>query len=557
MNRQTLILASLFVLLPRIATPADEAHAFAADITADDFAAHVEVLASDAFGGREPGTEDETRSVEYLQAQFRRIGLAPGNGDSYIQPVPMQVRIGDLARSHAVVTARGKRIALEFGRDVMLGSDSGQAAVRIDDSAMVFAGYGIVAPEHGWDDYADADVTGKTVLLLAGEPDGQRDGSELFEGWRQTHYSRLTYKVEEAARHGAHAAIVIHDDRGAGYDWNGVMERWQSEFALRPEDRSPAPVAVQGWISGAAARALLAAAGMPLAELRDAADQAPFRARPLDVRFGATLAGRILRGASRNVIAKLSGSRRPEEAVVYCAHWDHLGTQRRKAKDAILNGALDNATGVAALLEIAERFATQPDKPERSIVFLVPTLEEQGLLGSAYYVRHPVIALARTVATINFDMLLPIGRTSDFVLIGLGYSELDAILEPIVARQGRTLVAEQRRSDSNHFLRSDHLSFARAGVPVLYMRGGVQPVRAGRGVVSGDNDGAWNDMASVYHTPDDEFSPRWDLRGVVEDMHVSYEVGQALASGREWPNYRSGNAYRALRDASRATISSD
>jgi Zn-dependent M28 family amino/carboxypeptidase len=547
-HRLLFVAAAAFASTP--ATRAAEPHDFSPQIRAADFAAHVRVLASDEFAGRDPATRGETRTLDYLTAEFRRLGLAPGNGDSYLQPVPLQLRLANMVDSRARLEVGGTSIALSLEKDAVLGTDTGRDDVVVTDSAMVFVGYGIDAPELGWNDYDGIDVRGKTVLVLAGEPRGEFHGRTLFDGERLTIHSRAATKFEQAARRGAVAALVIHDTEAAGYDWNGVRSRWQNrEYALQPADRATPLLAVQGWLSAARARALFAAAGLKLADLQRTAARGPVRAQALDARFSATLLGRMVRGQSSNVTAMLRGTKYPDEAVLYCAHWDHLGKVSRMPGDNIFNGALDNASGVAALLEIAARFAAQEDRPERSIVFLLPTLEELGLLGSTYYTKHPVIPLSDTVAAINFDMVVPIGRARDFVVIGRGYSELDDIVAPIVERQGRRLAAEPT-ADGDHFLRSDHVSFARAGVPVLYMRGGTQAYGAARSDPA--DGGAWTRVASKYHTPDDEFAPGWDLRGVADDITVSYEAGAALAASRAWPNWREGNAFRAVRDASRA-----
>jgi Zn-dependent M28 family amino/carboxypeptidase len=538
-----LFVAALF------ATPAAAgAHEFSADITADDFAEHVRVLASDEFAGRDPVTPGEEKTLAYLVAQLQRLGLRPAIGVSFLQPVPFQLRLADLARSSAGVGlgAGGKPLAFDLQDDAILGSDLGKAEVVVAASPLVFVGYGIDAPELGWNDYEGIDLAGKTAVFLAGEPDGAR-----FEGRRYTLHSRSGLKFEHAARRGAVAALVIHDTEATGYDWKGVQLRWnQREFSLRPADRAFTPVAVQGWLSADAGRRVLKAAGVDGAAVRAAAAQPGFRAMPLgNATFDAMLRGRIGLGTSMNVVAKLPGRARPDEAVLYSAHWDHLGTQPGKAGDAIYNGALDNATGVAAVLEIAERFARAPQAPERTVLFFFPTLEELGLLGSAYYVRHPAVPMARTVADLNFDLVVPVGRARNYVVVGHGHTELDAVVAPRVQARGRTLQG-QREQDVDGFLRSDHLNFARAGVPVAYLRGGTE---AGGGIAR-DNappDAAWGEQAAVYHTPDDEFDAKWDLRGVVEDLGIAYDVGRDLAEGTTWPNWNDGSMFRATRDASR------
>jgi len=529
----------------------DAPHAFSPPITAEDFAAHVRVLASDEFAGRDPATVGEEKTLAYLQAHLRRLGLQPGNGDSFLQAVPFQLRLADLGNSRAGVRAGGRELPLDLQAQAVLGSDQGKARVEVVDSPLVFLGYGISAPEEGWDDFAGVDLRGRTAVFLAGEPDGKVDGRERFDGPRLSVHSRAGAKFEHAARRGATAALVIHDTEAAGYDWAGVRLRWHNrEFALRPADRDPAPVAVQGWLSADAAKAVFAAAGVSLAEASKAAARPGFRAVPLGAAtFHATLAGKVQLGTSHNVVAILPGATRPGEAVLYSAHWDHLGTQPGKAGDNIYNGALDNASGVAALLEIAERFATTGARPARSVVFLLPTLEELGLLGSRWYTLHPAVPLARTVADINFDLVVPIGRARNFVVVGLGHSELDAVITPIIKGHGRAIDAE-RGGDADHFLRSDHASFARAGVPVLYMRGGTQTNASPGGRERRDPNAAWTQVAAVYHTPDDE-PVAWDLRGIADDITISYEAGRQLAEGDTWPNWYPHTPFRAIRDASR------
>jgi Zn-dependent M28 family amino/carboxypeptidase len=558
MHRHALPRATLllFALASANGALAADTHAFVPAITGGDFAAHIKVLASDEFGGRRPGTEGEQKTLQYLSDLFKAMGLAPGNGDSYFQRVPVQVRLADWPHSKAAVAVNGKSMALAFGPQVVLGSDKGQTDVSVIDSPMVFVGYGIDAPEQGWNDYAGVDVHGKTVVILAGEPVGESGGRELFEGRRLTHYSRYGYKVEEAARQGAVAAIIVHETADVGYDWKGVNTKWHhTEFALRAADRTDPILAVDGWIAGDSAKALFAAAGMNLSELRSAAGHGGFKAQALgDAKFSAALKGKIVLGESNNFIAKLTGTTHADEAVVYCAHWDHLGTQAQEKGDNIYNGAIDNASGVAAVLEIAGKFAAQP-RPERTIVFLIPTLEEFGLLGSKYYTLHPVVPLANTVAEINFDMLVPIGRARDFVVVGLDYySDIDQLLKPIVGRHGRVLSGE-RPADKDSFFRSDHLNFAKAGVPVLYMRGGMQTEGGLPGTEA--SDATWNRLSAVYHTPKDQFDPGWDLRGIADDIEISYDVGAQLAGSRDWPNYRPGTAYRFVRDTSRKATGSN
>ncbi len=512
----------------------------ARQLSAERFAAHAKALASDAFGGRGPGTDGEERTVAYLREQLTAMGLEP-----LLQTVRVVGNTTDLARSSlGVVSPRGK-VAFALGERALLATLTGREEVTVADGPMVFVGYGIHAPAQGWDDYAGVDVHGKTVVALIGEPSG-------FGKGRPTFASRSSSKFDEAARQGATAVLLVHDPAGAGFSWREIAGRWRGQqFDLVPEEDPEPRVALRGWLREDAAEAVFAAAEMNLEKLRKAAGKRGFKAVPL---AGATLQAHLVShafvAASRNVIAKLEGTRFPDEAVVYSAHWDHLGTHPGESGDAIYNGAIDNATGVACLLELAAEFAAAP-RLGRTVLFLFPTLEEEGLLGSKYYVTHPLLPLAKTVADLNFDTVVPIGPARDYVVVGLGLSELDAAVKPIVASQRRALASEDARTQGDHFFRSDHVSFARAGVPVLFLRGGVHSARAG---IGGEDAGAmqWNAFGNRYHRPSDEFDPEWDLRGIVPDLEVAYAVGRELASGEAWPNYREGSLLRTLRDATAA-----
>ena len=533
-----------------VAANVQAGHAFGPEISAEDFSAHLRVLASDDFGGRQPGSAGEDKTVAYLREQFLRLGLQPGNGDSFFQTVPMVETQTNSATSKIQVKVAGKPRAMAFGEQMVMGSRSGKPDVEVKDSPMVFVGYGVNAPEAGWNDYKGLDVKGKTVVMLINDPGFHNNDASLFEGRRMTYYGRWTYKFDEAARQGAAAAILIHDTPGAGYGWDVVKNSWGgAQFDLRAAD-DPAPrLPLQGWITGEDARSLFKEAGLDVDTLRDAAGKRGFRAVPMPKAvFTVSLHSTITQGQSRNVIAKLPGSTRPDEAIVYSAHWDHLGTHADEPGDNIYNGAIDNGTGLAGVLEIAEQFTVQKPQPERSIVFLLPTLEESGLLGSAYYAAHPVIQLDKTVAVINIDALPAIGPTHDLVVVGLGNNELEDVLRPIAARQGRVLV-EESAPEKGSFFRSDHFSFAKAGVPALDVKGGVDSIEHGRdwGLAQLDDY-----TAHHYHKAADNFDPAWDLRGIVQDLNALYQVGKELSLDDAWPNYRAGNAFKAIRDRSRA-----
>jgi Zn-dependent M28 family amino/carboxypeptidase len=536
--------------------PAAGSHAFNNAINAADFAEHVKVLASDEFEGRAPGSAGEEKTVQYLEAQFKRMGLKPGNGDSYFQTVPMVETTAD-ETTELKIDAKGKPHALKFGTDMVVGTRTGRNEVKIDGSDLVFVGYGVNAPEQKWNDYAGVDVKGKTVVMFVNDPGFHSQDPKLFEGKRMTYYGRWTYKFEEAARQGAAAAIIIHDTEGASYGWDVVKNSWSgAQFDLPAKDDPEPRLPVQGWITAQAARTLMSDLGQNLDELYKAANQPGFKAIPLDGKLSVDLKSKTSEKSSRNVVALLPGAKRPDEAIVYMAHWDHLGNHAHEADehggagtgephaDTIYNGAIDNATGVAGILEIAEAFSKQTPPPDRSLLFLAVTLEESGLLGSKYYVAHPTIPLNKTVAVINLDAMPVIGQAKDMTVVGFGSSELEDLLKAQADGQTRVLHAEATPEDGFYF-RSDHFNFAKAGVPALYAKGGSDLVEggtdAGRKAESDYRD-------NRYHKPGDQFDPAWKMDGVVQDLDALYGVGRSLAGSDQWPNWYEGNAFRAAHD---------
>ena len=525
-------------------------HAFQDAITADDFAAHVQALASDDFAGRGPGSIGEERTVDYIKAQFARIGLQPGNGGDWFQTVPMMETTADESAVLGLKIGQTTR-QLRFGNDMVVGTRTGQARVSLKDSQLVFVGYGVDAPERDWNDYAGIDVKGKTVVMLVNDPGFHGHDARLFDGDRMTWYGRWTYKFEEAARKGAAAALIIHDTAGASYGWDVVRNSWSGPQYDLPAKDDPAPrLPVQGWITGEAADALFKAAGQDLARLRAAAGRPGFRAVPLDASASIELASRSVEKRSRNVLGLLPGSEKPDEAIVYMAHWDHLGTHEGETGDAIYNGAVDNATGVAGILEIAEALRKAPTPPKRSVLFLAVTLEESGLLGSKYYVAHPVIPLAQTVAVINLDAMAPVGKARDLTVVGKGSSQLEDLLKAATDRQKRRLVEESHPA-AGYYFRSDHFNFAKAGVPALYIGSGSDLVEGGAAA----GEAASRDYNEQrYHKPGDQYDPAsWKLDGIVEDLEAVRSVGETLANSGQWPNWRDGNPFKAARDAARPT----
>ncbi|MDR7133129.1 Zn-dependent M28 family amino/carboxypeptidase [Lysobacter niastensis] len=542
------------------ATAGATAHTFNAAINAADFGEMVKQLASDEFEGRGPGSPGEEKSVEYIKAQFERLGLKPGNNGSYFQTVPMVQTTAD-ETTVLKLDVKGQPRELKFGSDMVIGTRTGKPEVKIDASDLVFVGYGVNAPEQKWNDYAGVDVKGKTVMMFVNDPGFHSQDEKLFEGKRMTYYGRWTYKFEEAARQGAAAALIIHDNEGASYGWDVVKNSWSgAQFDLPAKDDPDPRLPVQGWISGDTARRLMSDLGQDLDKLYQAANKPGFKAIPLQAKLSVDLKSQISEKSSRNVVALLPGAKRPDEAIVYMAHWDHLGNHAHEADehgassasaadDVIYNGAIDNATGVAGILEIAEAFSKQTPPPDRSLLFLAVTLEESGLLGSKYYVAHPAVPLDKTVAVINLDAMPVIGKARDMTVVGYGSSQLEDILKRVADGQGRVLHPEATPQDGFYF-RSDHFNFAKAGVPALYAKGGDDLIEGGT---------AAGRLAQVdyrdnrYHKPADEYDAGWKMDGVVQDLEALYSVGRDLAGSEKWPTWYEGNAFRSAQQRLRPT----
>ncbi|MEA9748487.1 M28 family metallopeptidase [Xanthomonas campestris pv. raphani] len=537
---------------PSAQAPADSApsapvssHAFSPELTTGDFAELVKTLASDAFEGRGPGTPGEEKTVTYIRDQMQRIGLQPGNGDSWFQDVPMVETTADPATAPSLRSGAQSR-PLTFGTDIVVGTRTGQAEVKLDNSELVFVGYGVDAPEQQWNDYAGQDWKGKTVVMFVNDPGFHSNDAKLFDGKRMTYYGRWTYKFEEAARKGAAAALIVHDTPGASYGWDVVKNSWSGpQYDLPAKDDPDPRLPVQGWISADTAKQLFADAGLDLAQAYKDAGKRGFKPVPLKANWSVDLKSTIAQKSSRNVVGVLPGSTHADEAVLYMAHWDHLGKHDGETGDNIYNGAVDNATGVAGILEIADAFAHQDPKPARSVVFVAVTLEESGLLGSKYYVANPSFPLDKIAAVINLDAMSVAGRARDVTVVGMGSSELEDILKPIAAMQGRTLHGEATLESGSYF-RSDHFNFAKAGVPALYADGG-EDLREG-GTAAG-RAAAEDYGRNRYHAPGDQYdAATWKLDGTIEDLQAVYGVGKQVAADQQWPNWYAGNPFKAARD---------
>lgn len=514
-------------------------------ITAGGFTESVRTLSSDEFEGRLPSTLGEELTINYLRQRFVDMGVQPGNGESFFQEVPL-VEITSRPDAHLVITGRGPGMRLEYGVNSIVVTRRVVERVELSESEMVFVGYGIVAPEYGWNDYQGLDVRGKTVVMLVNDPGFATQDSSLFNGNSMTYYGRWTYKYEEASRQGAEAALVIHQTEPAGYGWNVVSTGWSGpQFGLVAADSNMSRVAVEGWISEGAARGIFALSHVDFDSVTAQAARPGFRAVPLIMRASTTLNNTIKQSVSNNVLGLLRGSERPDEIVVYMAHWDHLGNDESIEGDGIYNGAADNATGMAAILEIAGAFVSLPQPPKRSILFLAVTAEEQGLLGSAYYGENPVYPKSNTVAAINIDGVNLYGEMNDITIVGMGNSELDDYVTEAAAAQGR-VVRPDPEPEKGYFYRSDHFSFAKQGIPALYTDNGIDHVEHG---VEWTLERMAEYRAERYHQPTDEFDPNWDVAGALQDIRLLFRVGYRLSNESTFPNWNEGTEFRVLRDA--------
>jgi Zn-dependent M28 family amino/carboxypeptidase len=518
-------------------------------ITEQSYRTYVEKLASDEFEGRGPGSAGERKTVQYLEQQFLELGLQPVSGGSFRQEVPLVEITAMASASYLAFERDGRKLHLALGDDMVVGTRRVQPAVSVPASDVVFVGYGIVAPEYGWNDYAGLDMRGKTALILVNDPGFATQDPALFNGRAMTYYGRWTYKFEEAARQGAAAAIIIHETAPAAYPWQVVRNSWTGpRFYAEPSDGNAGRCAIEGWVTQDRAREIFALAGQDLGALQRAAQRRGFVPVPLDLKASAGVRNAIRHATSPNVAAYLPGKERPDEYVIYMAHWDHFGRVLALSGDTIFNGAQDNATGVAAILTIAQGFRAQLSAPARSVVFVAVTAEESGLVGSEYYAAHPLVPLQKTAAVINVDSLYPLGRARDIQVIGFGASELEDRLAAAAARQKRVLSPDSN-PEAGHFYRSDHLNLAKKGVPSLYIKSGIdligQPPGTGQAMVD-------NYFANIYHKQADDYQPTWDVSGSIEDLKLLFEVGAGVAEDASWPNWYEGNEFRAARDASAA-----
>ncbi|RQO73912.1 peptidase M28 [Pedobacter sp. KBW06] len=511
-------------------------------INEQSFAQHIRVLTSDEFKGRKPFTIGETKTISYLKTEFEKLGLKPGNGNSFFQEVPM-VDIKSIPEEQLLIKGKNGSVTAGYLTGFVAGTKHVAPEVSISNSPLVFAGYGIVAPEYHWNDYAGLDVKGKTVVVMINDPGLSNPG--LFKGKNMTYYGRWTYKFEEAARQGATGILIIHDDVPAGYPWSVVRSGWnKSKLQLEAADQNKSRATVEGWISLDIAKQIFALAGKDESLFKDALKPG-FKPVDLGLTTSLKIKTTIKRSVSNNVLALIPGTKRADEALIYSAHWDHFGVGEIIKGDSVYHGAVDNATGVAALLELAAAFKNAKVKPERSVLFISFTGEEQGLLGSEYYAKYPVFPAQKSVADINMDMMGLAGKTKDIVVYGYGQSELEDYAASSAKKQGRIIVADPVPS-SGLYYRSDHFNFAKVGIPSLFTGSGVDNVTHGKewGMKQAEDY-----IKTRYHSPQDSFDEKtWDMSGMVEDVRLLFDMGFRLSTEKGFPQWKTGSEFKAIRE---------
>jgi len=505
------------------------------NISDADIREPLKVLSSDEFEGRLPTTEGEKKTIEYLVSEFTKAGLKPGNGDSFLQKVALMEITAD---PDMTMTIGDNNFA--YKEQMVASSKREQSSVSLEDSELVFVGYGVNAPEYDWNDYEGLDVEGKTVVMLINDPGFENPESGKFQGTTMTYYGRWSYKYEEASRQGAAGAIIVHETAPASYGWSVVANSWSGpQYGLVSADKGASRVAVEGWLTLDAAKKVFADAGLDFDQEKANAMQGPYN-KAMDINASVTVNNTFKKSESNNVIATLPGAEFPDEHIIYTAHWDHLGKDESKEGDQIYNGAHDNATGTAAILAMAKAYSELTPAPKRSVSFLVVTAEEQGLLGSKYYASNPVIPIENTVANINMDAMNVLGKTKNVAVVGMGKSEMEDYLEAAAAKQGRTLTQEDR-PEAGYYYRSDHFSFAKQGVPALYAEGGNEPAdeetakyRKRMNVI----------VTGCYHQVCDQYREDWDLSGIVQDTQMLFDVGVGVANAEAWPKWNEASEFQ-------------
>jgi len=535
------LIFSLSLFLSSCETKSTDLENALSTINVQDLVRQSKTLGSDEFMGRKPCTEGETITLNYLESEYKRIGLEPAVNGSYFQEVKL-MEILNTPDKKLKIEGKGKSFDFDLLTDFAAFSMRAQEEIILEKSELIFVGYGIIAPEYNWNDYEGIDVKGKTVVLLVNDPGFETDKNDFFKGNSMTYYGRWTYKYEEAARQGAIACFIIHDTKPAGYGWGVVSNGNESaRLFLADENNYADRCAVQGWLSHESSNKLFDNAGLSTSVWKEA-KKPGFKAVPLNLSVSLKMKNSWRFDKSQNVLGVLRGSKRPEEVIIYSAHWDHFGIGRKVDGDSIYNGAVDNGTSLAWMLEIAEAFASLDEKPERSILFFAPTAEESGLLGAIHYVQNPIFDLDKTVANINNDMMLPYGRMKDVMITGFGQSELDDYVEEIAKKYDRYIFPDPNPHTGMYF-RADHFAFAKAGIPALFARGNCDSREHGKEWAL-QKEADW--LANNYHKVTDEYEEWWDLSGVAEDAKLLFEVGYKLSMEKTFPKWSQGSEFKDL-----------
>ena len=508
----------------------------------------ISTLASDDFEGRAPGTEGGQLTKNFISQTFQDLDLDSIDGNYFLDVPTSEITLKD--SSYLTLSFRGNDRKMINGKEVVFWTKQARDYRKIRDSEVVFVGYGIVAPEYNWNDYEGIDVTGKTVVILVNDPGFATGKLRLFNGRSMTYYGRWTYKFEEAARQGAAAAIIVHEEEPAPYPWSVVENSWQGpQLDLQRDDLGADRVTLEGWIRDESLNDVLNFTGFDYDGLKQIALEKTFSAFPLR---GLTLSSEIHNKVrylqSHNIAAIKKGNVRPDEYILFMAHWDHLGMMEltEPGQDIIVNGAVDNATGVASVLEFAKRFSEV--ETDRSIMFLAVTLEESGLLGSEYFAKYPPVDLSNIVAGFNYDAILPTGLTNDMVVVGYGASELEDLLEQELEKSGRYINPDPN-PEKGYFYRSDHISLAKRGVPMLYADGGFDLVEGGKDAGFAIEE---EYRLNAYHGVADEYEESWNLEGLNQSIDVIFNISKELANSSQWPNWYEGNEFKSTRDISRS-----
>lgn len=512
-----------------------------ANFNKDFYKENVKVLSSDDFTGREPATEGGKKTIDFITEHFKKAGLKPGNGDSYLQQVPLISIEPDANMELTLGDAK-----LKYFDEFVAGTTKPVEKITLKDSELVFVGYGVVAPEYGWNDYAGVDMKGKTAVILVNDPGFMTQDPELFQGRTMTYYGRWTYKYEEAGRQGAAGAIIIHDTAPASYGWGVVSNSWSgAQYQLADAGDEPKPD-VEGWITLDQAKALFKRSGLDFKQEQAKALTKKFQPIELNQTASVEFTNTIKHSESANVIAVLEGTEQPDEHVFYMGHWDHLGQKAHFEGDQIFNGAVDNATGIAGIISIANAYNNLNIKPKRSVTFMAITAEEQGLLGSKYFAANPTIATKNIVGAFNIDSMNVSGRVKDLTVVGFGKSELEQYVTQAAKRQNRVTKVEADPSRGGYY-RSDHFSLAKKGVPAIFAGGGSDYIEEDKKSAK-----KWNLIrGGCYHQVCDEYKEGWNWDAALQDVQILFEAGYLLSMDKEYPNWYKGTEFKAIRDKDR------